>query len=87
MKERGSGTTRKVAALLKLPSKEEGKKEKETEGMRKEVKEWKRGRGRKEREKGKWTEWVGILGKKKKVFQKEMNWLGLLPGAKIIFGP
>ena len=49
--------------MLKFPRKEEGKKEKETEGRGKEGKERKRGG----EEKGKGTEWRCILGKKKKV--------------------
>ena len=53
--------------MLKFPRKEEGKKEKETEGRGIEGKERGGGRGKKEGEKGKETEWGGILGKKKNV--------------------
>ena len=72
--------------MLKFPWKEEGKKEKETEGRGKEGNERKGGRGKKEEEKCKGTERVGILRKKKKGCKKEMKVLGLLPGRRIFFG-
>ena len=57
--------------MLKFPMKEEGRKEKETEGRGRERKETKGRRGKKEEEQGKGTEWRSILGKKKKVRKKK----------------
>ena len=57
--------------MLKFPRKEERKKEKETERRGYGGKERKGGKGKKDVEKGKGTEWAGILGKTKKVFKKK----------------
>ena len=57
--------------MLKFPMKEEGNKEKETEGKGKEGKEKKGGRGKKDGEKGEGTVWASILGKKNKMCKKK----------------
>ena len=49
--------------MLKVPRMEEGTKEKKRKGGEK--------KGKKEEEKCKETQWVGIMGKKKKVCEKK----------------
>ena len=73
--------TMKVAEMLKFSRKEEGKKEIETEGKRKERKELKE---RKEEERKEWG--MGLyIRKEEESVQEETKVLGLLPGRKNIF--